>query len=89
MEQPTLTLPSNFEVPTDPGQAFATVSLPLPTNVMDNSGGEVTITTSPANNTRLNITTHEVMYNATDPSGNTVMFSINVTVVGMHFWKEM
>ena len=84
MEQPTLTPPPNSEVPTDPGEAFATVSLPLPTDVMDNSGGEITITTFPANNSRLNITTHEVMYNASDPSGNTFMFSINVTVVGTH-----
>ncbi|XP_038056901.1 hyalin-like isoform X2 [Patiria miniata] len=81
MEPPTWTPPSSFEVPTDPGEPFAIVSLPLPTDVMDNSGEEVTITTSPANNSRLDIGTTEVTYTATDPSGNWAMFSLNVTVI--------
>ncbi|XP_022079485.1 hyalin-like [Acanthaster planci] len=81
MELPTLTPPLDFEVLTDPGKPNAIVSLPLPTNIMDNSGGEVNITTSPVNNSMLDIGTNEVMYMATDSSGNTVMFSINVTVI--------
>ncbi|XP_038055536.1 uncharacterized protein LOC119727638 isoform X2 [Patiria miniata] len=80
VEPPSFTPPSDFMVPTDHGQSSAIVSLPLPTDVTDNSGELVTIMTSPANNSVLSIGPHVIMYTVTDFYGNTVTFDITVTV---------
>ena len=82
MEPPTFTEVQNFTVSTDPGVSFATVSLPLPTNLMDNSGEMVSVATSRANNSQLAIGSHEITYTVTDVFGNSHTFTVVVTVIG-------
>ena len=82
VEAPRFTRPSNFEVLTDDRQAFALVSLPLPTGVTDNSGRMVTITTSPANNSQVDIGQQNITYTLTDVYGNIATFTLTVTVRG-------
>ena len=82
MEDPQFTEVEDFTVPTDDGEAFATVSFPLPSDLRDNSGEAVTVTTSPDNNTELAIGEQTVTYTVADTNGNSVMFSIKVTVIG-------
>ncbi|XP_022108063.1 hyalin-like, partial [Acanthaster planci] len=79
-EAPRFTPPSNFTIPAIGGESFAIVRLPLPTNVADNSGDAVNITTSPANNSMLDIGPHSIVYTLTDSMGRFSMFTIIVTV---------
>ena len=81
-EPPSFVPPADFTVATNSGQAFATVSFPLPTNIRDNSGGMVDVTTSPANNSQLEIGPHIVQYTVTDSAGLFQTLPVTVTVIG-------
>ena len=61
---------------------YATVNFPHPTDLSDNSGGVVTVSTSSANGTQLRIGNNEVTYTVEDPYGNSVDFTVTVTVKG-------
>ena len=76
----------DFSTTTDSGQAYATVPFPEPADLFDNSGGAVTVTTSPSDGAQLSIGVHEVTYTVSDPNGNSVDFTVMVTVQGKYYY---
>ena len=89
-ESPNITCPSNGTNTTDSGRSYATVSLPAPDSVSDNSG--VVTVTIDVNGTvyragdevQLDLATspHLLQYTATDNSMNDAMCDVYITVVG-------
>ena len=80
MQDPSMTCPPNFSVQTN--DTNGTVILPYPSDVIDNSGEDVTVTTSPDNNTVHAIGSIDFVYTALDQYGNAYMCSVTVTVEG-------
>ena len=85
MQSPNMTCPSSFNVQTDDTQSTTTVILPYPSDVIDNSGEDVTVTTSPANNTVHAIGSIDFVYTAMDQYGNSYMCNVTVTVEGQSY----
>ena len=84
VEPPTFVQVSSFSITLEVGFAVAVLVLPSVT-VVDNSGEMVTVTTSPANNSQVDIGRHVVTFTITDAFGIFVSFSISVTVIGKSY----
>ncbi|XP_072033143.1 hyalin-like [Amphiura filiformis] len=80
LENPVIECPENFEVNTDASSATATVNLPDPETLSDNSGLDVTLAGNIPGQRILPIGQTIVTYTATDFYGNTAQCSFTITV---------
>ena len=82
-EPPTIVCPASASVPTDAGQAYATLVLPAVT-VSDNSGLPVTVQRNTPAGDRYSIGNTSVLFTATDAAGNQAVCITFVLVTGVH-----
>ena len=83
MENPELDCPENLEVSTDPSSSTATVDLPDPQTLSDNSGRDVTLSGNVPSQRILGLGLTAITYTATDFYGNEAQCTYSVTVKGI------